>query len=268
MTMARMLPAMGGALVWTGLSAGAVGQAASRPATQPAVRLSADRVAELVGQLGHRRWADRDRAAATLKRGGLELLEPLAAGYKTHKACEIRLRIKEVVEHIVMAAEMSRAVGFLGIRQRLLTQIEARRLPEVKVGVAIVEVLRDTAAAAAGLLPGDVVLAVNGQRLEAVDDVNDFPKRIARFGPGAKITLEVLRGDTRLEVHATLQARPPEYTDERSENYVRAQERFRKIWRDRFDPSGVGFGSAGQAPTLPEAIRPDRLIELILPKDE
>lgn len=61
-------------------------------------------------------------------------------------------------------------------------------------GVLVVRVPDDTPAAEAGLLAGDVIVAVNGA---AVDDVSSLRRRISRVQPGDPIRLEVVRKNQR-----------------------------------------------------------------------
>lgn len=80
-------------------------------------------------------------------------------------------------------------------------------LPEVAEGALIMEVQPETPAAAAGLQPGDVVTAVDG---DIVDAERTLADRIYAYEEGDTITLDVLRGAETLQVTATLAARPPE----------------------------------------------------------
>jgi len=80
-------------------------------------------------------------------------------------------------------------------------------LPDVTEGALIVEVEPDTPAATAGLQPGDVITAVDG---DAVDAERTLADRIYAYEEGDTITLDVLRGEETLQVEITLAARPPE----------------------------------------------------------
>lgn len=80
-------------------------------------------------------------------------------------------------------------------------------LPEVTTGALIMEVQPETPAAAAGLQPGDVITAVDG---DVVDAERTLADRIYAYEEGDTITLDVLRGAETLQMTATLAARPPE----------------------------------------------------------
>ncbi len=240
-------------LCW-GVSAVAAEQPTTRSATQPTTRLSAQRTAELVERLGHPRYHVRESASAVLKAADLDVLEALAVSYNTCKAPEIRLRIKEIVEHIVLMAELGRTGGFLGVAPQLITRVENRRIPQGQAGVMVVEVLPDTAAAAAGLARGDIILNVAGKPLKTGGNEVDFRARITRLGAGAKIGLTVLRGDEVLELQATLRARPLAHANQGSDAYKRGQKRFAEVWHASFDPNDLNVG-------LPNADRDPRVLE-------
>ncbi len=241
--------------VWLGLAVGvgeAAGDLATRPATSPATTGQAttsfapDRAAALIDELGHRRWALRERATATLKRGDSAMLAPLARAYKANHATEVRLRIKEIVEHIVVTEALASTRGFLGIGQQLVSRAEDGRLPEGQMGVVIARVLPGTAAAAAGLAVKDVIVALDGQPIKLGTTPEGFRDRIASHPPGTKIELTVLRGKEIRPVRAVLGTRPPGQVDERSEEYARARKRFGTLWREQFDPNDVRLRWLGQ----------------------
>ncbi len=69
------------------------------------------------------------------------------------------------------------------------------------VGVAIVAVNPGGPAAKAGLGPGDIITAVNGQ---ATPDVQDLESKLSTLPPGTKVTLTVVRNGSTRKVTATL----------------------------------------------------------------
>ncbi|WP_299445780.1 trypsin-like peptidase domain-containing protein [uncultured Phycicoccus sp.] len=73
-----------------------------------------------------------------------------------------------------------------------------------RAGAEIRSVEQDTPAAAAGLEPGDVVIAVNG---EPVDSAESLVGVVREQTVGSTVTLTVLRDGTRLELSATLTER-------------------------------------------------------------
>lgn len=72
-----------------------------------------------------------------------------------------------------------------------------------KPGVRVVRVVENSPAAVAGLLPGDVVLALNDDEL---NDPAALDALVQRHGTGEQIELTVLRGDTAFAVPVALTA--------------------------------------------------------------
>jgi len=97
------------------------------------------------------------------------------------------------------ASGTTRAEGFLGV------SLEARR--DGGVGSIIATVQPDSPAEAAGLLVGDIVLAVDG---EPVNGQAGLVAAIRDRNPGDTISIDLVRDGERLSVTATLVARPKE----------------------------------------------------------
>ncbi|NNE06587.1 MAG: M61 family metallopeptidase [Xanthomonadales bacterium] len=75
-------------------------------------------------------------------------------------------------------------------------------------GLVIKNVIRDMAGAEAGLLPGDELLAINGERVK--DD--DYDDRMMRLQPGTEVSLTISRRGLLQDMPITLQeARPATY---------------------------------------------------------
>jgi S1-C subfamily serine protease len=62
-----------------------------------------------------------------------------------------------------------------------------------------------TAAAAAGIKPGDIILALDGHPLP---DFDRLTAHIAQHKPGDKVKVDLLRGEDKLTLEATLGVRP------------------------------------------------------------
>ena len=71
-------------------------------------------------------------------------------------------------------------------------QIEEFAVPEFASGAMIVEVLPGTPAEEAGLQEGDIVVAVDSQR---IGPAGNLARLIAQYEPGDRLTLQVRRGD-------------------------------------------------------------------------
>jgi S1-C subfamily serine protease len=103
-----------------------------------------------------------------------------------------------------MRADGGGAGGRLGARVQALDETLARafRIEDIGYGVIVTKVDRAGAAAAAGLRPGDVILAVDG---EPVHDPEELRARLAQVAPDRPIPLELAREGERatLEVPAS-----------------------------------------------------------------
>ncbi|GAB4371607.1 MAG: hypothetical protein Kow0062_07280 [Acidobacteriota bacterium] len=71
-------------------------------------------------------------------------------------------------------------------------------------GVRVEDVVSGSAAEQAGIRPGDVLVAIDG---EAVTDLRTYAKLLARHAPGDRVRLTIERDGTRQELEATLTAR-------------------------------------------------------------
>jgi serine protease Do len=96
--------------------------------------------------------------------------------------------------------------GWLGVG---LGELTSERVSALKVptnqGVEITHVNENSPAVKAGLKEHDVVLEVNGQK---VQDDDDFARMIGESAPGAKVTLQIWRNGATQTVNATLGSYP------------------------------------------------------------
>lgn len=96
---------------------------------------------------------------------------------------------------------------FLGIRMTDVNQ-EIRqelRLPQDTQGVVVVEVIAGTAAAQAGLIYGDVIVAINDQKIESAEDLQQI---ISRNKVGARLSVQLIRQGNSLTLPVILQPKP------------------------------------------------------------
>lgn len=70
-----------------------------------------------------------------------------------------------------------------------------------KSGVLVTEVRPGTAAAVAGIVPGDVIATIDGQPLP---DFDRLTVRVAQHQPGDKVGMEIIRGEQKLKITVTL----------------------------------------------------------------
>jgi serine protease Do len=107
------------------------------------------------------------------------------------------------------SAELPKA--WMGVRTQVITQSVAQALgdPNLK-GFRITEVLPYTEASKAGLQVGDLIVALNGEPLEAfrTQDARDLERRIERMDIGSEAKLTILRNGERREVSVKLEPNP------------------------------------------------------------
>jgi serine protease DegQ len=111
---------------------------------------------------------------------------------------------REVMDALVRDGQVVR--GWIGIEPRELTPelVDSMQLA-TREGVLIAGVLQGGPAGAAGLRPGDVVVAVGGQ---PVAGTAALLRAVAALRPGSRVVLAVLRGKQRAEVPVTVAQRP------------------------------------------------------------
>ncbi len=102
--------------------------------------------------------------------------------------------------------------GWLGIQMQNMDENMAKALGlEQPIGVLVADVFKDNPAAKAGLLPGDVILSVDGT---AVNSTTELARTVAALPPGASADFEILRKGKKNTYQIKL--------DERSENMAQA----------------------------------------------
>jgi serine protease Do len=101
-----------------------------------------------------------------------------------------------VVKGLPIAMSELARIGYLGVALD----------PADGGGVRVVEVMKDTAAAKAGLKANDIIVAVSGA---VVRDPEQFQMELVKRKPGDEITLRIRRGSAEQTLEATLQQRPP-----------------------------------------------------------
>lgn len=107
---------------------------------------------------------------------------------------------RDVMNQIVDFGEVRR--GQLGVRiQDLAPDLAAALDIDAEQGAVIVEVVPDSVAAAVGLQPGDVILAVDGT---AIEGSRDLRNQIGARRPGETIDLQIIRSGTEMNVTVVL----------------------------------------------------------------
>jgi serine protease Do len=117
-------------------------------------------------------------------------------------------RVKTIVQQLIEKGSYRR--GYLGVA---LSDIPADMKDELKAtqGILIRSVEKGMPAERAGIEPGDIVTEVDGA---PVRNESHFREMIADKGPGATVTLKILRDGKPLTVRATLTNHPDDVEEE------------------------------------------------------
>lgn len=92
--------------------------------------------------------------------------------------------------------------GYLGIRFKEVTKELAESFGiDVVTGVLVEEVVKNSPADKAGIREGDIILEVDGKKIE---ESNTLPKIVAMIKPGSKVKVKLLREKSEIEVIVTV----------------------------------------------------------------
>jgi serine protease DegS len=106
----------------------------------------------------------------------------------------------KVVEQLIEVGEVR--PSFLGIQyQELNPQLASEKGLNIIYGALLQDIVPGTPAAQAGLRPGDVVVAINGQM---IDDRHPLVSELLEYVAGETITINVLRDGEMFQTTLTL----------------------------------------------------------------
>ena len=113
--------------------------------------------------------------------------------------------VRSIMEQIIQTGTVTR--GWIGVEAQEITPdlAESFGLPDVE-GALIAGLMRNSPADAAGIRPGDVLLAVNGK---AVKDPQVMLDLIAALKPEERVNFRLRRDKNILEVQVKIGKRPP-----------------------------------------------------------
>lgn len=111
---------------------------------------------------------------------------------------------KQIMEQIIETGTVTR--GWLGVSMQDITPELAESFRLKKPGGALIGgVLRNGPADEAGVKPGDILLAVDGQ---AVADSSEMLNLVAALSPGKTVTLTILRNNSERSIKIKIGKRP------------------------------------------------------------
>jgi serine protease Do len=131
---------------------------------------------------------------------------------------------KLVMDSLIKNGKVIR--GWIGVATQEIREdlVSALNL-KVRTGILISDIDPNSSAASAGLQRGDVILRVEGEK---IDSSAQFRNRIAESKPGQKIKLDIQRGDTQMTKEILLQELPVNSDDgEQEQRPMRRQYRRR-----------------------------------------
>ncbi len=221
-------------LWWAAIMAAVLGGesvTASAPADAGAIERAIER-------LGSPRPKDREQALGELIAAGPAAYPALKRAMASQPGYEVRRQIRRAAQQIFFRQREGPPSPFLGI------QLRTTGLPRTReggLGVQVLGVIEGTAAAAAGLQVGDIIIGVDGQGFKEPEPPNGaLQSVIGQRQVGDRVVLSLVRGGRRMEVPVVLGARPITAwrTTGDIEQIRAAVSAFNEFWRKEFDPNG------------------------------
>ncbi|MCB9853380.1 MAG: hypothetical protein H6819_09825 [Phycisphaerales bacterium] len=153
-----------------------------------------DDIAALVDRLDAADWRTRNDAMLALMEVAPDWLEALRIKSQSGISIEAGLRLRRAAEELYLSRQIGPAPACLGIQHT--QSVEARYDSRVAPGLFALRVdivFPNTAAARAGLRPGDLIIGMNGRIASSNEECNSFTSWIFNQKPGTPCEFTVLR---------------------------------------------------------------------------
>ncbi len=237
-TLMRLSPAICGMLlVLVLMSPAARGQEKTQPAGK--ANQTTQEVQKAIGQLGNQRFSAREAAQQQLLKAAGDdsetVLNECVAAYSGTEDPEIKLRLGEILKKIFETQVLNKPQGFLGIRMGTGQTTNENGVP-VRT-IAVIDFVKDSAAQAAGLVQGDLILRVNDFDVNVQPAVMAFARYIQSHRPGETVKVTVKRQGKPQVIEVKLGNFPPELRDETAGNRIKV--RFEDWLNDQLAERGL-----------------------------
>jgi len=191
----------------------------------------ADSIEPLIAELGSPEYATREQTSEELIARCPGAFKAMSRAYRESDNLEIRLRIESIVREQYLWHTLLKHNGFLGISY---PPNGYTTLPDGSLAIHVSDVREGTAAARAKLRKRDLIRAIDGEPFSHDPDAEPFRDRVQKKGAGAKIVLDILRGDRAMSIEVTLQARPLKYYENEMKKPLNKCMQARAIWWDKY----------------------------------
>lgn len=192
-------------LILIGWMAGSI---ASNAAAPEKLELPADNLLRLCSEEFQTREKAQNEILKWARQNGEPAVSALIELSSKSENPEVRSRCLTVVREIAMEEFSNQGEGYIGINM-LDVFVAVPGDPIQRAGIRVGQVVDDSAAAAAGILAGDVIVGLGDEVWREIPITEKFGKQIRTLKPKTKVSLKILRGDKVLEIEVILRRRPP-----------------------------------------------------------
>jgi len=206
----------------------------------PVDEATAARIEQSVAMLGAPNFKAREEAEKALVDIGGPALAKLREAYLTTDDFEVRARIEAIVRIIYLDFHVFSNFGFLGIQRddgHTPGPEDDPRIQPGHCGIRVQQVIAETGAKQAGVLPEDIIIGIDGTPIPGAGRraFDGFSASIRERRPGARVVLTILRDGEELTLEAVLTRPPPDRRDGGGvmmlrERIERAKARFVTWW--------------------------------------